>query len=739
MARRRKKTAGLATTAPEPPVVGGSGGGSSVLRRTGLAAGGVLLLLFVAWRLAPRPARPNVLLITLDTLRADRLGAYGYAEGATPALDALAARGVRFEHAQSAIPLTGPSHSTILTGLYPPVHGVRDNVVFTLDDRHRTLAERLRERGYRTGAFVGAYPVAAAFGFRQGFDDFKEGFKENAEGGGAQRPANEVADDVIAFVSTKGESPFFAWAHFYDPHAPYEPPEPYKTRFAGRAYDGEVAFTDAQVGRVLDALRAAGHGESTVVAVVADHGESLGEHGEVTHAVLVYESTLRVPFLLAGPGLPKGLVVKSRVGLVDLLPTLLGLLGLEVKDELPGRDLRPAFRGERLAAETLYAESLFGRLNCRWSSLRAVTEGDLKLIEGARPELFDLAADPGETRSLAEVRPEGVERLRGLLRAALGQMAPGGDKARAGVVPPDQEALLRSLGYLAGSGGGGELDEPGLPDPRDLVALYERLQELQRPQKIGHEQALVEAAAISERDPGNPFGHQTVASLAYRLGHLGVAARAYRHALELDPERPMVRQNFGKLLREMGRLDESEKELRLALEQTGADDLRTRASLVETLVLAGKVDDAGKLAEELSARGPKDPDVLRARGRWLIATGRIEEAAPVMSEAAVATDADPLAELAAAWIGKGEAVRAQAAAEAALQRTPGQPWATGLLGHALVLQGRRDAGVLALRKAMEARPKRPQAWLSLAAGFTAARDEASAAACRRAARELQSS
>jgi choline-sulfatase len=740
MARRRKRAAEPAPIPIPLPAARGSGGGSggSVLR-IGLAAAGVALLGFAAWRLAARPARPNLLLITLDTLRADRLGSYGYAQAETPALDALGARGVRFEHAQSPIPLTGPSHSTILTGLYPPVHGVRDNVVFTLDDRHETLAERLKKEGYRTGAFVGAYPVAAAFGFRQGFDEFKEGFKENAEGAGAQRPANEVADDAIAFVSARQDAPFFAWAHFYDPHAPYEPPEPYKTRFAGREYDGEVAFTDAQVGRVLDALRAAGHGEDTVVAVVADHGESLGEHGEVTHAVLIYESTLHVPFLLAGPALPKGLIVKSRVGLVDLLPTLLGLLDREAKDELPGRDLRPAFRGERLAAETLYAESLFGRLNCRWSSLRAVTEGDLKLIEGARPELFDLAADPAETHNLADSRPDAVGRLRGLLRAALGQMVPGGDKARAAAVSPDQEALLRSLGYLSGSGGRGELDEPGLPDPRDRVALYEQLQVLQRPQKIGHEQALVEAVAISEQDPGNPFGHQTVASLAYRIGRLGVAARAYRHALELDPERPMVRQNFGKLLRELGRLEESEKELRLAVEQTGADDLRTRASLVETLVLAGKLDEAGKLADGLFARGPKDPDVLRARGRWLIATGRIEEAAQAMNEAAVATDADPLAELAAAWIGKGEGAKAQAAAEAALQRTPGQPWATGLLGHALVLQGRREAGVLALRKAMQTRPKRPQAWLSLAAGFAAARDEASAAACRRAARELQSS
>jgi predicted Zn-dependent protease len=220
------------------------------------------------------------------------------------------------------------------------------------------------------------------------------------------------------------------------------------------------------------------------------------------------------------------------------------------------------------------------------------------------------------------------------------------------------------------------------------------------------------------------------------MGRLGPAARAYRRALELDSERPGIRSSYGKLLREMGRLEESEKELRLAVEQTAAEDIRTRASLVHTLVLRGQAEEAGRLLQELGARAPKDPEVVRVRGLWLMASGRLEEAAPLMAEAAAAIDADPLAELAEAWIRKGDPVQAQVAAEAALKRTPGQPWATGLLGHALVLQGRRDAGLVALRKAREAGPKRPQAWLSLAAGFSAARDEASAESCRRAARAL---
>ena len=249
--------------------------------------------------------------MTIDTLRADRVGAYGHREAATPMLDALARRGARFASATSAAPLTGPSHATILTGVLPPVHGVRENVTFLLDPRHVGLATRLKRAGYRTAAFVAAYPVAAAFGFGEGFDHFSEGLHPNPGiGQGAERPANEVADAFLDWLARtrEGSGPFFAWVHFYDPHAPYAPPAPYRETFAGRPYDGEVAFTDAQLGRILEALRAAGKERDTVVAVLADHGEGLGEHGETGHGILLYESTLRVPFLLAGPGVPEGRV-----------------------------------------------------------------------------------------------------------------------------------------------------------------------------------------------------------------------------------------------------------------------------------------------------------------------------------------------------------------------------------------------------------------------------------------------
>jgi arylsulfatase A-like enzyme len=436
--KRRAANGGAPAAAAEPSRTG----------RTLLVVGAVGLALAagVGLWLRSRTPRTSLLLVTIDTLRADRLGSYGYAGASTPALDGLAARGVRFAHAQAAVPLTGPSHATIFTGTYPPVHGVRDNVAFSLDPRHTTLATRLKQRGYRTAAFVAAYPVARGFGFGQGFDEYSEKFHEiPIPGQGAERPGNEVADEAVAWLGKLPAGPFFAWVHLYDPHAPYTPPTPYRERFAGRLYDGEIAFADAQVGRILAALAAAGPDKDTLVVAMSDHGESLGEHDEHTHAILIYESALRVPLILAGPGVPSGRVVEDRVGSVDLLPTLLRLLDAPVPEGLPGRDLRAAFAGP-LEEQPLYAESLFGRLNCRWSSLRGITLGSWKLIEGAGSELYDLSQDPGESRDRAADDPERAARLRRLLASSLARMAPQGDTARPVALSPEQEDRLRSLG-----------------------------------------------------------------------------------------------------------------------------------------------------------------------------------------------------------------------------------------------------------------------------------------------------
>ena len=683
-----------------------------------------------------RQPRPNLLVVTIDTLRADHVGAYGYQGAETPALDDLARRGTRFENMLSPVPLTGPAHASIFTGQYPPVHGVRDNVAFRLSGRHATLASILEANGYDTAAFVGGFPVAAAYGFGRGFRHYNEDFHPAPVGSqGAERPGNEVADRAVEWLVRARRAPVFAWVHFYDPHDPYTPPAPYDARFAGRPYDGEVAFADAQLGRVLEALRIAGRERNTIVAVLADHGEALGDHGEATHGILVYQATLHVPFVLAGPGIKPGVSVRPRASLVDILPTLLGLLGFARPADLPGRDLRPALDGRSLASAPVYAESLFGRLTCRWSPLRAWVSEDWKLVQGTAPELFDLARDPYEKRNMAAEEPQRVERMLAALHAAVRRMAPGGDSARASTLSPEQEERLRSLGYAGGTGGAGRLEEPGLPDPRSRVRLYERVRHAMGAFGAAVPRALADMEAVVAADPQNPFAHFALGHLAYRDGRLGRAAQAFARGLELDPERPATRLPYGRLLREMGQLEESERQLRIALEQTTPDDGRTRIGLAETLTARGKTDEAARLVQEVLSRMPKDAEALAANARILIAQGRAAEAVPYLERAGEGRDVEPWIELGELYLGLGQVGRARESAERALARVPGHPWALAVAGQALIREQRREEGLAALRTALAHRPRRPDGWRSLARAFDVAGQRREAELCRRQATE----
>jgi len=688
-----------------------------------LAAVGVVLFA----RRSPRP--PNLLLVTIDTLRADRVSAYGYGRPTTPVLDALAARGARFSNAQSASPLTGPSHATILTGHYPPVHGVRDNARFSIAAASTTLAERLGRAGYETAASVGAFPVAGAFGFARGFSTFDEGFHATAQGQVAERPANEVADVAVGWLSRRGAKPFLAWVHFYDPHEPYAPPAAERARFA-HPYDGEIAFTDAQLGRLLEALRAAGVEERTLVVVLSDHGEGLGEHGESTHGLLLYESTLRVPLVIAGPGVPPGRVVEERVGTIDVLPTLLALLGLPRPEGLPGRDLRPAMSGSRLRPEPLYAESLYGRLNCRWAPLRAWTEGGVKLVAGRHDELFDLDADAGEQGDLAAAQPERRQRLRAALDRAVAAMAPGGDRASPARLSAEQTEALRALGYVAGGGGGGLLDDPDLPDPRGRVHTLERLRVLGGATGPALGQALNEAVGLARADPGNPLAHEVVAGLAFQGGRLALAAEALGRFVEIEPERADVLARRGDLLRTLGRLDEAESDLRRAVALGSAEETPARVALAETLLARGALAEAESLLAGVLARAPSDPGALVTQARLRQAQGRTDEALAGLEAAARGGETEAVLELAEAQAQAGRPGPSREAALRVLAGSPAHPWALALVGHALVLEGRRAEGEEKLQLALRAGPRRPQVWLRLAAGFDAAGRGELARRCR---------
>ena len=406
---------------------------------------------------ARRRARPNLVLVTLDTVRADHLGCYGDSQAITPALDGLAAEGLRFTSASSTVPLTLPSHTTILSGLLPPHHGLRNNGAGLLAPGTPTLATLLAAAGYRTAAFLGAFVLDHRFGLAGGFEVYDDEIPRDPRAGTileAERQGRDVMDRALAWLRTPAKDdarPFFVWVHLYDAHAPYQPPAQWAARHPGRPYDGEISEVDEQVGRLLAELKSRGLDGRTVVAVAADHGEGLGEHGELTHGLLLYEPTLHVPLLLRAPWGLKPRVVAAPVSLVDLAPTLAGLVGHPFPAGRDGRDLSQALlAGEEPAPGNVYAETRYPA-TFGWSPLAALRRRDRKYIASPRPELYDLARDPGEVTNLLASAP--AAETSGFASGIAAIEAGAVTAPRSGDSKADAETRRRlaSLGYVAGN------------------------------------------------------------------------------------------------------------------------------------------------------------------------------------------------------------------------------------------------------------------------------------------------
>jgi arylsulfatase A-like enzyme/Tfp pilus assembly protein PilF len=426
---------------------------------------------------AATPAAVNVLVVTIDTLRVDRVGAYGSRAGLTPAMDALAKEGVVFEQATVPVPLTRPSHVSLLTGKLPFQHGIRDNFSFSLGASHRTLAELLKAKGYATGGFVGAFMLNAQSGLDRGFDEFDDSFEER--GGQSaflaehQRVAGEVEQRAGAWIErvARREAPFFAWVHFYDPHSPYDPPPPYRARYAGRPYDGEVAYTDSVLGRLLARLDRLGLQGRTLVVVTSDHGEGLGDHGEAEHGFFLYETTVRVPLIIRLPGgLPAGLRIPSEARSIDVLPTVLELVGASAAAPpgIPGRSVAAALSGPAGATPPSYAETLFPRLHFECAELRSIRFDGWKYVEAPRPELYDLRADPNERSNLYAREGRRAASLRSRLLDTMGGSLEAAIVAKPGAAPDaETQRKLASLGYVSGSSGSAGAD------PKDAIAAFQ--------------------------------------------------------------------------------------------------------------------------------------------------------------------------------------------------------------------------------------------------------------------------
>ena len=611
--------------------------------------------------------------MTLDTTRADRLGAYGYKGARTRHLDRLASEGVRFERALSPAPITLPAHASIFTGLYPPAHGVRNNGNFYLGERFETLATVLRRQGYRTAAFVSSFILDRRYGLARGFevyDDAMQGAQPQIIALEAERRGDRTAlllSQWLERYAAAPGAPFFAWLHLYDPHEPYRPPPPFREMFKGAAYDGEIAFDDAIVASILDKLGQLGLREHTLVAVIGDHGESLGDHGEETHSMFVYESAIRVPFLLWRPGLvPAGLVVQEPVRAIDLAPTVLDLLGAPPLPRSDGRSLVPLLEGRGAGSPPpAYAETYLPQFYMNWSPLRAISDQRFKLIDAPKPELYDLRNDPGEERNLYAERPETARALRRGL-----DVITGGSEGAMSVGALDREAMekLAALGYV-GAGAEAAPVGPGQAraDPKDVIAVFNRLRRANtavRDRRFA--EALPVVRQVLKDDPRNAFArvvmgsahmgmdqypeairwfrkylelvptsayaHHWLAVCYLKMGDRDNALREAAAALAIDPRFTDARIIRGGILATRGDYDGAIAELRTAV-TTDPAKIMLRLDLAKVLAEAGHVADAETEYRALLGLQPDDPSALIGLGVLQAKTGALEDAARTLRRA----------------------------------------------------------------------------------------------------------
>jgi arylsulfatase A-like enzyme/Flp pilus assembly protein TadD len=544
--------------------------------------------------------KPNVLLVTIDTVRADHVGAYGYTKPTTPTLDRLAREGVRFADATSQAPLTGPSHAAILTGSYPGRFGVRDNAASPLPPSATTIAELFKAAGYRTGAFIGAFIVDRQYGFGQGFDQFDSRFERftSAAKLQARRPAGAVVDDALKWLGSGTSAPFFAWVHLYDAHAPYDAPPAFQTRFPSTPYDGAIAYVDASVGRLVDALQQSGALERTIVCVIADHGEGLGEHGESEHGFFLYDTTLHVPWILRLPERGHaGAVVSEQVRAIDVAPTLAALAGLPKPSAIDGESVWPLVEGRHRAdPPPSYAETFYPKLHFGWSEVKSVRVGEWKYVDAPKPELYDVVRDKGERQNLVTAR---APLAAGLAREAQRTQAAFAAAGEVAAPAPDPETLarLRSLGYV-GVTSSATAGVRG-PDPKDMIgelnAFRTTMTRVKRSLQSGDAAATIPILKQLASSNGRSY------EVHLALGDAYVDTKHYREALDeyaaarlLNPasSEPIVASARAHLALNAG--EQAERDI--------ADAERIEPASDEALVVRGMIreqrgDAAGALAD----------------------------------------------------------------------------------------------------------------------------------------------
>jgi choline-sulfatase len=621
----------------------------------------------------PEKSAPNVVLITIDTLRADHVACYGYKQIMTPNIDSLAADGARFAAAFTPVPVTLPSHSAMLTGAYPMLSGMHDFSGNKLNSQQPTLAAVLKQAGYITGAVIGAAVLDSRFGLNQGFDFYYDHFDfsrlDEANLDEMERPGNVVADLTLDWLGKNSQKKFFLWMHLYDPHYPYRPPEPYSRDYADRPYDGEIAFADEQVGRLLRFLKDKGLYQNTVIVLAGDHGESLGEHGEKTHGFFIYNATMHVPLIIHLSGKSRALVVSDPVSLVDLMPTVLAAAGVEIPQQVQGKSLLPVIRGEKADPErTLYAETFLPRLHFNWSELRGAENLKYHLIDAPRPELYDLAKDPGELRNLFSEKKAVGDEMRAKLAGLIRDYSAGKEMAEKTGLDPALMERLKSLGYAGFSGGGDPtITSRDLPDPKDRIATYELISAAIADSQHGrYPESIEKLKEALKTEPQSVPVHYLQGLNYYRSKMFPEAVEELQTTVKLSPDYALAVFNLGMAQGRAGQIDAAIGSLQRALQldstnfeaaynlgvafiqkkdleaAAGAfrqsiainpDMSRSHRALGETLMYSDKLDEAITELRRAVELAPQEPSVHESLARALDAKGLTAEADQEMRRA----------------------------------------------------------------------------------------------------------
>jgi len=626
----------------------------------------------VAAQTTSKPAL-NVVLITIDTLRADHLGCYGYKQIKTPNIDGLAADGVRFERAFAVVPVTLPSHTSILTGTYPMLSGMHDFSGNKLSPLQPTLASVLKQAGYQTGAVIAAAVLDSRFGLNRGFDFYYDHFDfshlDEANLDEMERPGNVVADVALNWLeqdwlekdrlekdSGAKNSPkkFFLWMHLYDPHFPYHPPEPYSREYAAQPYDGEIAFADEQVGRLLRFLKEKGIYQNTLIVLCGDHGESLGEHGEKTHGFFIYNATMHVPLMIHLPEdrLPENAparTVSDPVSLVDLMPTVLGAVGLEVPSQVQGRSLLAELRGERAPEDqgarnrVLYGETYLPRIHFNWSELRGSENAKYHFIDAPRPELYDVAKDPGEVHNLFSDKKAVAEEMRAKLSGMIRDYSAGKELAEKTGLDPALMERLKALGYAGFSGGTNPtISSRDLPDPKDRIVTYELISDAIADSQHGrYQESIDKLKGVVKTEPNSVPAHYLQGLDYYHLKMFGQAVDELQITVRLSPEYALAFFNLGMAQARAGQIDAAIGTLQHTL-QLDATNFEAAFNLGVAFLQKKQLEPAAAAFRQSVTIYPELARGHRALGETLLYQGKLDDAITELRSAVELAPQEPI-------------------------------------------------------------------------------------------------